>query len=80
MFFNALFPMRVVKNTAESGEHNIGSSPRMLLKESSALYYSTFLHTSVIATSLPSGRTPSFTVLSVAGSRCLALNEKPWSF
>ena len=24
--------------------------------------------------------TPSFAVLSVAGSRCLALKEKPWSF
>jgi hypothetical protein len=36
-------PMRVVKQTAESGEHNISSSPRMLYKESSLLYYSGIL-------------------------------------
>ena len=31
VLLNALRPMRVIKHTAESGDHNFRSSPRMLI-------------------------------------------------
>ena len=50
--------MCVIKHTAESGDHNFRSSPRMLKREQCALLLYLFT-ICVIAADFSSGRTPS---------------------